>query len=94
MTPQQILLPIPMLLDVWKNTAKTDLPEVWERRNWHGRTEMYVCQYDGRWITSYMVKSHTFRQENPEVEKLGFSSPQEARDYCDRAATRQGYILQ
>lgn len=89
----QILLPIATLLNKWEQDQFN--PERrWIRRNWHGRMEMSVDLIGGRWITCYMVSSSDFKQENPDQERLGFLTVQEARDYCDRAAARQGYSLQ
>ena len=89
---KQILLPIATLLNKWEQDQFN--PEKrWVRRNWHGRMEMSVDLIGGRWITCYMSR-HDFKQENPDQERVGFLTVQEAKDYCDRAAIRQGYSVQ
>jgi hypothetical protein len=88
---KQLMLPIPKLLTAWEDANLTGR---WVRKNSNGREEFVVYLHGGRWIITYPVVDLAFKPENAEQERQGFLSVWSAREYCDRAAKRQGFVFQ
>lgn len=88
---KQFMLPIPLLLGDWEHI---NVGGRWVRRGYNGLERVGVFFQCGAWITNYPVLDSKYKMEDPEQETRGFTTEQAAKNYCDRAVKRQGFIFQ